>query len=164
MGKWNMLITTLNRVTAGITMTFLVVMVCLISLQIITRLIFNTSFFWTDELARYLMISIIFLGASLAFQYGSHISIDLIFNRISKGSQKIMQTIVALLCITLLVVLVYKGFELVNITMVQRSPGLLIPMGYIYMVIPISAILQILNIIDITINFWKTGELQEEGE
>ncbi len=162
MGIWNKLLVNLNRLTASITMIFVVVMVCLIFLQIVMRLLFNTSFVGTDELARYLMISIIFLGASLAFQYGSHISIDLFLNKMSKPSQKILQTIVAILCIILLIVIIIKGFELVSLTMVQRSPSLMIPMGYIYSVIPISAILQILNIVDVTIKFWKNEELQEE--
>lgn len=162
MGIWSRLIKNLNRLTAGVTMIFVIAMVCLIFLQIITRLIFGTSFVWTDELSRYLMICIIYLGSALAFQYGSHISIDMLFNRISKSSQKIMQTVVAILCIIFLIVIIFKGFELVSLTMVQRSPNLMIPMGYVYMVFPISAFLQILNIVDITFKFWKTGELQEE--
>ncbi|WP_158211701.1 TRAP transporter small permease [Alkalihalobacterium alkalinitrilicum] len=152
----------LNRLTESITMVFVIAMVCLIFLQIMTRLLFNTSFVWTDELARYLMIAIIFLGASLAFQYGSHISIDLLSNRLSNPSKKIFQTVVAMLCIIFLIVIIIKGFELVSLTLGQRSPNLRIPMGYIYSVIPLAGILQILNIIDVTIKFWKNGEIQEE--
>ncbi|UTW70911.1 TRAP transporter small permease subunit [Anaerobacillus sp. HL2] len=41
-----------------------------------SREVLNSSFPWTEEVARYLMIWITFLGASFAFQYGAHIGIE----------------------------------------------------------------------------------------
>lgn len=59
-------------------------MVLAVFVQIISRALFNMSFPWTEELARYLMIWVTFLGASFAFQYGAHISIEAFVTRLKK--------------------------------------------------------------------------------
>ena len=51
------------------------------------------------------------------------------------------------------VVMLYGGVQITSLTMTQKTASLGIPMGYIYMIIPICGILiivySILNIIDI---------------
>jgi TRAP-type C4-dicarboxylate transport system permease small subunit len=143
-------------------MLFLVIMVAIIFLQIVSRTLIGSSFYWTEEMARFMMIWVIFLGAGFAFQYGAHISIESLVDRFSDGLKKTVQVLILLLSISFFLVMFVKGIELTSKTMVQLSPSLNIPMGYVYCVIPISAILQILNMIDVTIRFCRTGEAARE--
>ncbi|CFJ52178.1 TRAP-type C4-dicarboxylate transport system%2C small permease component [Mycobacterium tuberculosis] len=48
--------------------------------------------------------------------------------------------------------MIYQGYLLSVRSMTQTSPSLLVPMGYIYMVIPISGVLLIMNVLHVT---WK---------
>lgn len=52
----------------------------LIFLQIIMRGAFNSSLSWSEELSRYIFIWQIWLGADLAFAYGEHIKVEMIYN------------------------------------------------------------------------------------
>ena len=152
----------INGITATITMLFLSTMVLLIFIQIISRTLFGLSFVWTEEVARFLMIWVVFLGAGIAFQYGAHISIESLFIRLPVKKQKIIQVIITLLVIIFLLVLFMVGYQISMLMMIQKSPALRIPMGYIYAVIPLSAILQIFNVISITSTFLSRGYFLHE--
>ena len=86
----------LNKITEFITMFFLIVMVLLVFVQIISRVIIGSSFSWTEEVARYLMIWVAFLGASFAFQYAAHMSIEVLVKKVNKQLQNIFQAVSAL--------------------------------------------------------------------
>lgn len=45
-------------------------------LQVITRYVFNDSLAWTEEIARYLLIAVSFVGAAAATRRGAHIAVD----------------------------------------------------------------------------------------
>lgn len=158
---WSKAINYVNKTTELVTSTFLVVMVVVVFLQIVSRIIIQSSFPWTEELSRFLMIWLTFLGAAFSFQYGAHIGITLITNKIPRKLQALLQIIVAFLCIILFTVLMVKGYELVMKSTTQVSPALGIPMNYVYMVIPVSGFLMTLNVIDVTLKqsiaLWKGG-------
>jgi len=110
------------------------------------------------------MIWVIFLGASFSFQYGGHVNIEILLEKLTIGKRKIMQCLISLLCIIFLSILIFKGIELTSLTMTQTSTNLNIPMGYVYIIIPISGFLQIINIIDVTIRYWKIGSKLEGAD
>src|SRR4030043_1114786 len=60
------------------------VMTVIIILQVFMRYLFLYSLSWSEEVARYLMIWVSFLGASLALKYGFHIGVEFVTNRISE--------------------------------------------------------------------------------
>jgi len=156
MTVWNKFLRSINKLTEWTTMLFLVVMVVIVFWQIVSRVLFGSSFTWTSELAKFLMVWIIFLGAGFAFQYGAHISIEVVVDRVSIKVKKLFQILVLLFSSIFIIILILNGLELVGSAMEQISASLGIPMGYVYTVIPISGILILLNMIDVTIRFITT--------
>ncbi|KGP90636.1 C4-dicarboxylate ABC transporter permease [Pontibacillus chungwhensis BH030062] len=149
---WRSILDRINKLTEDITALFLLIMVLLVFVKILTRVLFQSSFPWTEELSRYLMIWITFLGASIAFKYAAHIGFDLIVNKLPGMLKKIFQVISAIACLTFFILLIVKGYELCGRSMVQSSPALDLPMAYVYAIIPISGILMSINLVDTTIN------------
>ncbi|HLR65753.1 TRAP transporter small permease [Virgibacillus alimentarius] len=141
----------LNMTTEWLTALFLAVMVLLIFIQIVSRLFFSVSFSWTEEVARYLMIWSTFLGASFAFKYGAHIGVEVFVRKMPRIIKNIVQIIASLASLAFFVILISMGWEIIGLSMVQTSPALDIPMGYVYIIFPISGVLMILNLIDVTI-------------
>ena len=146
----------LNKGTAALTMVFLVLMVLLVFMQIVVRIVTGTAFSWTEELARYLMIWMAFLGGGFAFQRGAHMSIEVLVTRFSHSIQKVLKVISLLLCVVFYGLLFIKGIEWVG-NSASTSPGLQIPMAYVYLAIPIGAFLQLINVIDVTWQALKKG-------
>jgi TRAP-type C4-dicarboxylate transport system permease small subunit len=159
---WGRSIKLLNRSTENITAVLFVAMVLLVFLQIISRAVFSSSFPWTEEAARFLMIWVTFLGASFAFQYGAHISIEAFVSKLSQSAGKAVQVLGALACIAFFIVMIVKGIEIIDRAMIQRSPALGIPMGYVYLIIPISAIFMTINVIDVTLKSITTKSTEDQ--
>jgi len=51
-------------------------MAVIVFLQFFTRYVLNDSFAWTEEIARYLLMWITFIGAAIAMRRGTHISVE----------------------------------------------------------------------------------------
>jgi TRAP-type C4-dicarboxylate transport system permease small subunit len=160
---WEKYIKLLNRSTENMTVVLLVAMVLLVFLQIVSRAVFSSSFAWTEEASRFLMIWVTFLGASFAFQYGAHISIEAFVTKLSQHVGKAVQVIGALACIAFFIVMIVKGIEIIDRAMIQRSPALGIPMGYVYLVIPISATLMTINVIDVMLKSIKSKSTEDQA-
>lgn len=110
---------------------------------VITRYILDSQSSWTDELARYLLIWLSILGAAYASGKKLHIAIDLLPQYLNERNQKILDivitTVVLLFAITVFLIgglrYVYISFELG-----QTSPALKLPIGFVYIVMPLSGL------------------------
>lgn len=138
-------------------------MVILVFVQIVLRELTGTSFNWISDVAKYSMIWVIFLGSSFAFQHGAHVAVDILLDRVSISVKKLLFILILMTSSIFLIVFSYTGIELVSSTFTQISPNLNIPMAYIYLVIPVSGLLMLINLFDVVIRFLKTGKSIEEG-
>lgn len=146
------LISKINRLTRFIVVALLAIMVVAVFLQVLFRFFLDQPLAWTEELARYLLIWITFLGSAYAMAIKAHIGTEYIQKFLSPLMNKVVLSIAAILSIFFFVVMVQQGYALATRSMTQTSPTLLVPMGYVYMVIPISGVLLIMNVLHVT---WK---------
>ncbi len=112
--------------------------------QVFTRYVLASPSIFTDELARFLLIWVSFLGAAYASGQHMHLSIDLLSHRLSPAGQKKLAIFIH--CIVLLfviTVLVIGGSVLVYYIYIygQLSSSLQIPIAYVYSIGPISGLL-----------------------
>jgi len=112
--------------------------------QVFTRFVLADPSSFTDELARYLLIWIGLLGASYAAGRHMHLAIDLLPSR-QTGRRRFYLSVLIEACIFLfaLFVLVLGGVKLVTLTLTlgQTSAALHVPLGYIYLALPLSGLL-----------------------
>ncbi len=69
----------------------LVVLAILVVLQVTTRFVINIPLSWTEELAKYLMIYIVFLGSGLAMRHNQHIAIDFLWEIVNAKNKQRLQ-------------------------------------------------------------------------
>jgi TRAP-type C4-dicarboxylate transport system permease small subunit len=115
-------------------------------LQVFSRYILNTSFTFTEELARFSLIWLSILGAAYLNGKRDHLSMDFLFQKFSeKLKKKVLFFIEICIILFALIVMVIGGFNLVYITLNlgQLSGTLRIPLGYIYAILPLSGLLVI---------------------
>jgi hypothetical protein len=55
--------------------------------QFITRYALNNSASWTEEIARYLLIGTVFVGASIGVAKNNHIQVDLLYRYLPGGAR-----------------------------------------------------------------------------
>lgn len=111
--------------------------------QVITRFILKNPSSWTEELATYLMIWVGLLGAAVALNYKDHLGIDYFVGKLPQKKRLYIETFVYL-CIAAFSVLVMfgGGLRLVAITFRfgQLSPAMNLPMGYVYLAVPVAGV------------------------
>lgn len=122
----------------------LALMVLNVSYQVFTRYFTDTPSSFTDELSRYLMIWLGILGAAYIAGRNQHVSIDILVNKFSPKWKTIVWHFTNWSIILLAVFgLIIGGGHLVYITLIlnQNSPTLSIPLGVVYLIIPLSGLL-----------------------
>jgi TRAP-type C4-dicarboxylate transport system permease small subunit len=101
--------------------------------------IFAGSLHWADELARFTTIWLVMLGSVVALDRGAHVAVDLLPAALPAGLGRALRVIAALLSAAFLVTLAWQGLALSGRTMRQVSPALGLPMGYVYLAVPVGA-------------------------
>ncbi|WP_299064330.1 TRAP transporter small permease [uncultured Polaribacter sp.] len=112
-------------------------------LQVFSRYILNTSFTFTEELARFSLIWLSILGAAYLNAKREHLSMDFLYQKFpEKFRKKVLYFIEICIFLFALVVMVIGGFNLVYTTLHlgQLSGTLRIPLGYIYAILPVSGL------------------------
>lgn len=120
------------------------VMVINVLWQVFSRYILGEPSYFTDELARYLMIWVGILGAAYVSGKNMHVAITVLPSKFNLKTQRNLKLVVRMLIILFsLFALVIGGSRLVYITysLDQYSPALQVPLAMVYLVLPISGLL-----------------------
>jgi len=113
-------------------------MTVVVAVQVFFRYVLNQSLFWSEELARYLLVWLSFLGASVAYRRKVHPGIDVLQAKMPAALQKISTSIVHLASLTLFAVMIFFGYRFAYFVRLQISPALYLPKWIIFSIIPIS--------------------------
>ena len=65
--------------------------------QFFTRYVLNNSAAWTEEIARYLLIGVVFVGAAIGVAKNSHIQVDFFYRHLPAPVCRVMALVVDLL-------------------------------------------------------------------
>jgi TRAP-type C4-dicarboxylate transport system permease small subunit len=147
--------------TVAVPMT--VVMLACTVWQVVSRYFLGISTSFTDELARFLFIWVSLLGAAYVFGKRGHIAITGLIEFLPAGARRITDTVIALLVVVFsAVILGVGGFILVGkaVQLGQVSPAMLLPIGYVYSVIPTSGAVTAMYALLVVAELW-TGEATE---
>lgn len=108
------------------------VMVINIAVAVFGRYVLNHSFPWAEELGRYLMIWMGYLGASLAMKSDEHIGLTAIISVFPKNVQKWLVIAGRLVVEVFLVLILINSFKHLSTLSIQRSSAMEIPMAIPY--------------------------------
>ncbi|MCW7546752.1 TRAP transporter small permease [Photorhabdus sp. APURE] len=140
------LVSCVNKGLAFFTVSLSVFLVFCVTWQVISRYVFGTPSTVTDELARYLFMWVAMIGAAYTTGQHRHLAIDLLMMKLKgMGKNSVGLVIQAAIALFAAIVLVYGGSILVISTLEtgQITPALGLPMGYVYLCLPISGVLMI---------------------
>ena len=136
----------------------MMVMLVTIFAQVISRYCFHYTPEWSEELARYLFVYVVFLGSALIMGESGHLAVEFL-PTYYKGTLfgKFLQ-VVALVCGYIFVAILFtQGCTMVDKMHSQISPGLGLSMSYVYAVIPVSSVLMFLYLVRNTLRLIRGG-------
>lgn len=125
------------------------VMVVVIAAQVFMRYILTYSLPWSEELARYCFIWIVYIGISYGIKRQRHIKVDILL-LVLKGKAKIVLHIIAnLIFFAFACFVVIYGYDVAArlLQFGQTSPALNLPIGLVYLATPVGMALASVRII-----------------
>lgn len=121
----------------------LVLMVVITFVEVIRRYAFGKSFVWAEELNRFLMVGMTFIGGAAAYKLGGMAAFDLILTKLSVSNEKAVKILTIIdhaLVGAVSTYLAYNGFVYTFSPVVSKmtSSGLKVNMLIPYITIPIG--------------------------
>lgn len=116
------------------------VMAVMIFLQVIYRYVLADSLSFSEELARYMFVWSVALGSAVALRSRAHIGVELLVERLPPRFAKPAKLLAGALNLLFFGMLIRYGIEMVAATMDQESAALSLPMGYVYLAVPVSGV------------------------
>ncbi len=123
----------------GLTMTIVV------AVQVFFRYVLNQSLFWSEELARFLLVWLSFLGASVAYRRGAHPGIDILTTKLPATFRRLCAAIVHLASLSLFAVMIFYGYRFAYFVRLQISPALYLPKWIVFSIIPVCGLILMLH-------------------
>ena len=135
----------LNKAIEGMLVLIFSLLVIDVVWQVASRYLIGQSSSFTEEYARFSLIWLTVLGAAyINGQREGHLSMDFFLMKLPAEKQikrnRIIQVVMAIFA---LVVMVIGGGNLVYTTLKlgQLSPALLVPLGYVYAIVPLCGLI-----------------------
>ena len=129
----------LDRVMETASIVIFAAMVLLVAFQVFTRYVLNQPAAFTDTRTRYLFVWLVLITATYAFGKREHMCITFIKEKLPKRHiHRIDMAIELIDLVFSAAVMVFGGIRIASMQMVQLDSVLKIPMGVIYLIIPIT--------------------------
>ncbi|WP_370979343.1 TRAP transporter small permease [Agaribacterium sp. ZY112] len=112
-----------------------------VSWGVFSRFVLGAQSAWTEELARFLLVWLALLGASVAFRQHKHLGIDLFTQQLESTAKAVSDMLVSALIIVFAgSVFIYGGAKLVSnaLAMQQELIALPISKAWFYAALPLS--------------------------
>ncbi|PAE30341.1 TRAP transporter permease DctQ [Paenibacillus sp. 7884-2] len=105
--------------------------VVIIFLQVVMRYVFDNSLTWSEEMARYMFIWLIYIGVSYAVKKKRHLGVDAIAMLFKEKGKLIVALIANFSFLIFAIVMTYFGLDIV-LRVTRESAALQIPLTWVY--------------------------------
>lgn len=113
----------------------------LVCLQVAGRYLLAAAPAWTEELARYLQVWLVFLAAPVCLDRGMHLAVDYLTPRLSGRRRRLARRAVFALVGGWSIAVAVLGVRLLGVAALQTSPALGISMVWPYLAVPFGGAL-----------------------
>ena len=153
----------LIRLNRWAVIAILAAMAVMVFANVALRFLTDHSIVWVEEVSRYLMIWLTFLGAGLVLRYGGHIGIDTLQNAFPRHAAAVRVTIYALLLVFFAIML-WLGSRYAMLTWGQTTPVMQIPVGAVYLAMPIGFALMIVHLLLMAVPYVRGGRFLADAD
>lgn len=104
----------------------------IVFLQFFTRYVLNDSLAWTEEIARYGLIWVTFIGAAIVARRNLHISVEVLLHYLPALPARVLLAIVDIIKLMFIGLLAYFSVTIVERMQWQRMVIIDLPMSIVY--------------------------------
>ena len=125
--------------------------------QFFTRYVLNDSASWTEEIARYFLICVVFIGLAASVRTNRHIHVDFFYRLLPKVACRIMSTLVDVVRIVFFSYAVILTWQMMQKMGSYRMTIIDLPMNLVYGVCAIGFACAAARSVQVMIEHWRQG-------
>lgn len=148
----------LERFCKFILFVLFLVMVITTFAQVVFRFVFFNSLSWSEELSRYCLVWLTFIGGALGVKKKVHVAVEALTMLFPESIKRTAARFNYILLAVFAAILIKYGFALASFNMRQLSPAMQIPIGLIYAAIPVGGLFALIFILELFIKHEKEGD------
>jgi TRAP-type C4-dicarboxylate transport system permease small subunit len=133
----------IDRAIEVFAVSMVALMTLIVTLQVVTRKVFNFVFFWSEEITLLLLVWFSFLGIAIGFRDKLHLAMDALANRLPKRANWWLDRIIALCTLLFGIYLVKYGWDFVQVVKNNTMSATGWSSAVKYIVMPITGLLTI---------------------
>lgn len=137
----------LERLERGVLVWTILGLAVVGCIQVFTRYVLNYSFTWYDELGRYLVVFVTFLGAAIGVKRTGHFTMDLVVKKLPCPYQQFLRLTNAAISAVFFLLVIWFSWKTVRRLhgFGTTSPTLGIPLYIAYLPIPFFSLVMLLR-------------------
>lgn len=144
-------------VNEWLVLLMLAAMAVIVFTNVALRYLTNFSLTWAEEVARYLMIWMTFLGAGLVLRTGGHVAITNLHGLLPDRASCVLRMVVSMLLLGFFAGMAWFGHDYMSRMGRQLTPATRIPFYIIYAAMPVGFALLIVHFLLVLKNYVATG-------
>ena len=138
-----------NKVLIGTMTALLMALTVVVSYQVFSRYVdFVPRYLWTEELARFCFIWVVFLGAAVAVRAGAHFTIDILPERIPSWLRWTIEALVLALIAVIGALMLVGGLRFTEIGINRISTTSGIRLAWVYAAVPVAGFSILLFVVE----------------
>ena len=110
------------------------VLAFVVFLQFFTRYVLNDSIAWTEEIARFLLIGVTFIGSVMATRKQNHIAVEFIYRWIPRSGRRIAQAVIDVVTTGFFIMLAFLSAQIAGRTG-QKMVSIDFPKSTVYWIV-----------------------------
>jgi TRAP-type C4-dicarboxylate transport system permease small subunit len=133
------------------------IMALSVFLQFFTRYALNDSYAWTEEIATYCLIGVVFLGSSMCVRLSRHIQVDLVFRYLPHTAGRTLSTVIDLIRIAFFGYAIKLVWVYIQIIGDEEMTTIRFQKNFVYYAVLLGFILMFGRSIQVAVENWRRG-------
>jgi TRAP-type C4-dicarboxylate transport system permease small subunit len=140
-----------------ISLALFVTLAVIVFYQVFTRYVMNDPAGWTEEIARYFLVAIVFIGAAMSVRRNNHIQVDYLYRLIPAGAGRVMSIFVDLFRCAFLGYCSWLCWLLIQRIGSSRMAIIDLPMGWVFGAMLFGFVLMFWRSLLVAWRHWRQG-------
>jgi TRAP-type C4-dicarboxylate transport system permease small subunit len=140
-----------------ITLAIFWLMAGAVFLQFFTRYVLNDSLAWTEEIATYCLVAVVFLGSAMCVRLDRHIHVDLIFRYLPHDVARVLSTAIDIVRTVFFAYASYLVWRFMEIVEGETMTTIMLPKNLIYGCVFLGFVLMFVRSVQVSIQNWRRG-------
>ena len=133
------------------------VMALAVFLQFFTRYVLNDSYAWTEEIATYCLIGVVFIGSSMCVRLSRHIQVDLIYRYLPHLVARALSTAIDLIRVAFFGYAIKLVWIYIRIIGDESMTTINLPKDYVYYAVLLGFVLMFVRSVQVALQHWRQG-------